>query len=102
LVSDITGGTLENMVLRRIFARRKDEVTGGWRRLHNEDLHNLYSSSSTIRMIKSRRIRWSRHVARMARREMHIGYWWKSQKRPLGRPRRMCMGNIKMVLREIG
>jgi hypothetical protein len=55
-------------------------VTGGWRKLHNEELHNLYSSPSTIRLIKSRRIKWAGHVARMGRRGMCIGYWWKSQK----------------------
>jgi hypothetical protein len=48
----------ENSVLRRIFVPNKDEVTGDWRKLHNEDLHNLYSSPSIIRMIKSRRMRW--------------------------------------------
>jgi hypothetical protein len=52
-------------VLRRIFGRKRDEVTGGWRKLHNEELHNLYSSPSIIRMIRSRRMRWVRHVARM-------------------------------------
>jgi hypothetical protein len=54
---------LENRVLRRIFGMKKDEVTGGWEKLHNEELHNLYSLSSIIRMIKSRRMRWARHVA---------------------------------------
>jgi hypothetical protein len=52
-------------VLKRIFEPKKDEVTGGWRKLHNEELHNLYSSPSKIRMIKSRRMRWEGHVARM-------------------------------------
>jgi hypothetical protein len=52
-------------VLRRIFGRKKDGVMGGWRKLHNEKLHNLYSSSSIIRIIKSRRMRWAGHVARM-------------------------------------
>jgi hypothetical protein len=52
-------------VLRRIFGPGMDEVTGGWRKLHNEEFHNLYSSPSIIRMIKSRRMRWARHVARM-------------------------------------
>jgi hypothetical protein len=52
-------------VLRRIFGPKRDEVTGGWRTLHNEELHNLYSLPSTIRMIKSRRMRWAGHVARM-------------------------------------
>jgi hypothetical protein len=53
----------ENSVLRRIFGPKRDEVTGGWRKLHNEELHNLYSSPSIIRMIKSRRMRWTGYVA---------------------------------------
>jgi hypothetical protein len=57
-----------------------DEVTGGSRKLHNEELHNLYSSTNIIRMMKSRRMRWGRHVARIERRGMQIGYWWESQK----------------------
>jgi hypothetical protein len=56
----------ENRVLRRIFGPKRDEVTGGWRKMHNEELHNLYSSPSIIRMIKSRRMRWAGHVARIA------------------------------------
>jgi hypothetical protein len=64
----------ENRVLRRIFGPKRDEVTGGWRKLYNEELHSLYSSS-VIRMIK-----WAGNVARMGRREMHIEYWWESQK----------------------
>jgi hypothetical protein len=67
-------------VLRRIFGPKIDEVTGGWRKLHNEELHNLYFSSSIIRMIESRRMSWAGHVARMARRGIHIGYWWESRK----------------------
>jgi hypothetical protein len=63
----------ENRVLRRIFGPKRAEVTGGWRKLHNEELHNLYSFPSIIRMIKSRRMRRAGHVARMERREMHIG-----------------------------
>jgi hypothetical protein len=55
----------ENRVLRRIFGPKRDGVTGGWRKLHNEELHNLYSSPSIIRIIKSRRMRWAGHVARM-------------------------------------
>jgi hypothetical protein len=67
-------------VLRRIFGPRRDKVTGGWRKLQNEELHNLYSLPSTFRMITSRRMRWAGHVALMGRRGMHIGYWWESQK----------------------
>jgi hypothetical protein len=67
----------ENRMLRRIFGPKKDEVTGGWRKLHNVELHNLYYSPSIIRMIKSRTMRWVGHVARMKKREMHIGYWWE-------------------------
>jgi hypothetical protein len=70
----------ESRVLRRIFGPNRDEVTGDWRKLRNEELHNLYSWPNMIRMIKSRRMRWAGHVARMGRREMHIGYWWESQK----------------------
>ena len=58
----------ENMVLRRIFGPRRDEVTGEWRRLHNEELNGLYSSPNIVRVIKSRRLRWAGHVARMGRR----------------------------------
>jgi hypothetical protein len=54
--------------------------TIGWRKLHNEELHNLYSSPNIIRLMKSRRMRWARQVARMVRRGMHIGFWWESQK----------------------
>jgi hypothetical protein len=70
----------ENRVLRRIFRAKRDEVTGDWRKLHNEELHNLYSSPNIIRLIKSGRMRWAGHVARMGRRGMHIGYWWENQK----------------------
>jgi hypothetical protein len=94
---------LENRVLRRIFGLKRDEVTGGWRKLHNEEVHNLYLSPSIIRMKKSRRIGWAGHVARMGRRRrMHIGYWWESHKRPLWRPRCRGVDNIKMELRGIG
>jgi hypothetical protein len=55
------------------------EVTGDWRKLHNEELHNLYSSPNIIRMIKSRRMRWTEHLARIGKRGMHLGYWWGSQ-----------------------
>jgi hypothetical protein len=70
----------ENRVLRGIFGLKRDEVTGGWRKLHDEELHNLYSSPSIIKMIRSGMIRWAGHIAHMGRRRMHIGYWWESQK----------------------
>jgi hypothetical protein len=70
----------ENRVLKRIFGPKRDEVTGGWRKLHNEELHNLYSPPSVIRMMMSRRMRWAGHVARMGRGRMHIGYWRESRK----------------------
>jgi hypothetical protein len=70
----------ENRVLRRIFGPKRDEVTGNWRKLHNEELHNLYFSRNIIRMIKSRRMRGARHVGRMGGRGMHIGNLWESQK----------------------
>jgi hypothetical protein len=64
----------ENRVL-RIFAPKRDEVTGNWRKLHNEELHTLYSSPNIVRVIKSRRMRWAGHVARMGRREACIRFW---------------------------
>jgi hypothetical protein len=70
----------ENRMLRRIFDPKRDEVTGDWRKLHNEELHKLYSLPNIIRMFKSRRMRWVGHVTRMRRRAMHIGYWWERQK----------------------
>jgi hypothetical protein len=94
----------ENRVLRRIFGPERDEVTGGWRKLHNEELHNLYTSPSIIRMIKSRRMKWAGHVARMGeKRNAYVILVGNSErKRPLGRPRRRWVDNIKMHLREIG
>jgi hypothetical protein len=72
----------ENRVLRRIFGPKRDEVTGGWRKLHNEELHGLYSSPSIIRVIKARRTRWVGHVARMGevRGEVHTTFWLGSLK----------------------
>jgi hypothetical protein len=67
-------------ILRRIFGPKRDEVTGGWRKLHNQELHNLYSSPNITRMIKLRRMRWTGHVTRMGRKGMLIGYWWENQK----------------------
>jgi hypothetical protein len=67
----------ENRVLRRIFGSKRDEVMGGWRKLHYKELHDLYSSPSIIRIIKLRRMRWVGHVARMGGRGTRIGYWWE-------------------------
>jgi hypothetical protein len=88
----------ENRVLRKIFGAERDEVTGGWRKLHNEELHNLYSSPSIIRIIKSRRMRWAEHVARMGeKRDVYMLLVGKPEgKRPLGRLRRRWVDNIKM------
>jgi hypothetical protein len=65
----------ENRVLRRIFEPKRDEATGEWRKLHNEEMNNLYSSPNIVRVIKSRRLRWAGHVARMGG-EVCTGFWW--------------------------
>jgi hypothetical protein len=70
----------ENRVLRRIFGPKRDVVIGGWRKLHNEELHNLYFSPNIIRMMKSMRMRWAGHVERIGRRGTNIGFWWESRK----------------------
>jgi hypothetical protein len=70
----------ENRVLRRIFGLKRNEVTGEWRKLHNVELRDLYSSPSIIRIMKSRRMRWSGNAARMGRRGTRIDYWWESQR----------------------
>jgi hypothetical protein len=94
----------ENRVLRRIFGPKRDGVTGGWRKLHNEELHNLYSSPSIRRIINSRRMRLAGHVARMGAKRNMYGLWVgkREGKRPLGRPRCKWICNIKMDLLEIG
>jgi hypothetical protein len=94
----------ENRVLRRIFGLKRDEVTGDRRKLHNEELHNLYSSPNIIRMIKSRRMRWAVHVTRMGekRNAYRILVGKPKVKSPLGRPRSGWMDNIKNDLRDIG
>jgi hypothetical protein len=93
----------ENRVFRRIFGPERDEVTG-LRKLHNEELHGLYSSPSIVRVIKARRMRWAGHVARMVevRGAYDILVGRPEGRRPLGRPRRRWEDNIKMDLREIG
>ncbi|KAJ4445845.1 hypothetical protein ANN_12530 [Periplaneta americana] len=94
----------ENKVLRKIFGAKRDEVTGEWRKLHNTELHALYSSPDIIRNIKSRRLRWAGHVARMgeSRNAYRVLVGRPEGKRPLGRPRRRWKDNIKMDLREVG
>jgi hypothetical protein len=94
----------ENRVLRRLFGCKREDVVGGWRRLHSEGLQNLYGSPNIIiRVIKSRRMRWAGNIARMGERnayKMLIGE--PGVRRPLGRPRRRWVGNIRMDLRETG
>ena len=80
----------ENRLLGRIIGPKRDEVTREWRKLHNEKFNVLYCSPNIVRVIKSRRMRWAGHVARMGREEAYTGFWWGTpkRKRPLGRPRR--------------
>jgi len=94
----------ENRVLRRVFGSKRDEVTGEWRKLHNEELRDLYSLPNIVRVVKSRRMRWVEHVARMGEgRGVHRVLVGKPEgKRPLGRPKRRWEDNIKMDLREVG
>ena len=94
----------ENMVLKRIFGPRRDEITGKWRRLHNEELNDLNSSPNIVRGIKSRRMRWAGHVARMGEeRGLYRVLVGKPEgMRPLGRPRRRWVDNIRMDLQEVG
>jgi hypothetical protein len=91
---------LENRALRWIFCQKRDEVTGGWRKLHNADLHDLCSLTSIIRIIKSRRMRWAGLVARM--REKGNAYRLLVGKRPLVRTRRRWVYNIGIYLGEVG
>jgi hypothetical protein len=94
----------ENRVLRRIFGPKGDEVTGEWRKMHNEELHKVYSSPDIIRQVKSRRMRLAGHVALMGEeRKVYKSLVGKPEgKRPLGRPRRRWEDGIRMALREIG
>jgi hypothetical protein len=93
----------ENRVLRRIFGPKREE-DGSWRKLHNDELHSLYSSLNIVRVIKSRRMRWAGHVAGMGegRSVYRVLVVRPGGKRPLGRPRRRMEDNIKMDLRETG
>jgi len=94
----------ENRVLRRIFQAKRDEVTGNWRKLYNEELNSLYSSPNIILVVKFRRMRWARHVARMGKRRGVYRVLVKKLegKRPLGLPRHRREDNIKMYLQEVG
>jgi hypothetical protein len=93
----------ENRVL-RIFGLKRDEVTGEWRKLHNKELRDLYSSPSVIRIIKSKRMRWAGHVAQMGEKRTAYGLLVGKPEgmRPLGRPRRKWVDNIRMDLGEVG
>jgi len=93
----------ENMVLRRIYGPRRDEVTGEWRKLRNEELNDLYSSPNIVRVIKSRRVRWAGHVARMGKERgaYRVLVGKPEGKRPLRRPWRRWVDNIRMDLQEV-
>jgi hypothetical protein len=93
----------EKRVLRKIFGPKSEE-DGSWRKLHNDELHSLYSSPNSVWAIKSRRMRWAGHVARMGevRGVYRVFVRRPEGKRPLGRPRHRWEDNIKMDLREIG
>ena len=93
----------ENRAVRRVFGPKRDEVTGKWRKLHNEELSDLYSLPNIVRVVKSRRMRWAGHVAHMGDgRGVHRVLVGKPEgKRPLGRPRHRWEDNIKMDLQEV-
>jgi len=94
---------LENWVLRRIFGPKRDEVKREWRNLYNEELNNLYSSPNIFRVIKSRRMIWVEHVARIVEGGVYKVLVRKPEgNRPFGRPRRRWEDNIKMDLQEVG
>jgi hypothetical protein len=91
---------LENRVLRRVFGPRRDEVTGEWRKLHNEELNELYSLPNIVWVVKSRRMRWAGHVARIGVHRVLVGK--PDGKRPLGTPRRRREDYIKMDVQKVG
>jgi hypothetical protein len=94
----------ENGLLRRVFGPKRDEVTGGWRKLHNEELNDLYSLPNIMRVVKSRRMRWAGLVERMGeeRGVNRVLVGKPEGKRLLGRPRRRWEDNIKIDLQEVG
>jgi hypothetical protein len=93
----------ENRVLRRILGPKRDEVKGEWRKLHNEEINDLYSSPTIVRVIKSRRMSWAGHVSRVGEgRGVYRVLVEKQAKRSLGRPRRRWEDNIRMDYQEVG
>ena len=107
MVADIEGGprlrVFENRVLRIVLGIRRDEVTGEWRKLHNEELRDLYSLPNIVQVAKTIRMKWAEHVAHVGEgRGVHRVLVGKPEgKRPLGRPRRRWEDNIKMDLQEV-
>jgi hypothetical protein len=94
----------ENRVLKKVLLSKWDEVTGEWKKLHNDELYDLYSSLNIIQMIISRRMRWVRYVAHMGNKRVvcMVLVVKPKRKKPLGRPRRKWEDNIKMYLQEVG
>jgi hypothetical protein len=99
----------ESRTVRRMFGRKKDEVTESWRKLRNEELHDLFSPASIVRLIKSRKIRWTWNLLVVGRRKMHLDYWLETRRerererereRPLGRFRLMWVDKAKGILRR--